>query len=292
MPKNNDLYHMVKLVAYTHIWIAMGATAAAIATVLTHGYPISEWNALTVYGLLGIGIITGCIYTRQRRIKLRKNPSGIPQERRAFLEHWQLAMIWAWSFATVAWIVTCAAEWLAFFNLFIDHTALLFGISVLVLGYASNPFSNGLGWRDIPRLKWPVIALTWGLVTGWLPLQFIPWDYTLDEWSVVKSIGVQTLFIAGITLPFDVRDVHVDPANLRTVAQQTSPLFTTTLAFTLVLLSMGGFLAMDGTPARVLTGAVALVGILLAHFIRQEWIFSLWLDGCLILQGVLAFLLA
>jgi hypothetical protein len=36
---------------------------------------------------------------------------------------------------------------------------------------------------------------------------------------------------------------------------------------------------------------MALVGIVLVPSVRHEWIFSLWLDGCLILQGVLAFLL-
>ena len=58
------------------------------------------------------------------------------------------------------------------------------------------------------------------------------------------AIGVQMLFVAGITLPFDVRDLAIDPVELRTVPQQSGVRFTTALAITLVVLSMGGFWGM------------------------------------------------
>ncbi|MGB2385239.1 MAG: hypothetical protein ACPH8E_07030, partial [Flavobacteriales bacterium] len=78
---------------------------------------------------------------------------------------------------------------------------------------------------------------------------------------------------------------------LRTVPQQTGTRFTTALAVSLVLISMGAFYGLDHSVARTAAGALALIGIILAPTVRREWIFSLWLDGCLILQGVLAFLL-
>lgn len=291
MHQNNDLCVMVKLVAFTHVWIALGAFGAAAATVLGHGHAVEEWSVFTWSGLTGIGVATGCVYTLQRRIKLRKNPSGIPRERRVFLERWENPMAWGWSVLAVAWAWACAPEWRSAVGLASDHPTVLFGVATLALGYASNPITGGRGWRDIPRLKWPVIALAWGLVTGWLPLQFLPSDVALGEWAAVESIGVQTLFVAGITLPFDVRDLTIDPAELRTVPQQSGVRFATALAITLVVLSMGGFWGLDTSSARAIAGAVALVGIVLVPSVRHEWIFSLWLDGCLILQGVLAFLL-
>ena len=114
----------------------------------------------------------------------------------------------------------------------------------------------------------------------------------LDGWRLGASIGAQTLFVAAITLPFDVRDVFIDSAALRTVPQQTSTRFTTALAVVLVLVSMGAFYGLDHSLARTSAGAMALIGIVLAPTVRKEWVFSLWLDGCLILQGVLAFLFA
>ena len=183
MHQNNDLCVMVKLVAFTHVWIALGAFGAAAATVLGHGHAVQEWSVFTWSGLTGIGVATGCVYTLQRRIKLRKNPSGIPCERRVFLERWENPMAWGWSVLAVAWAWACAPEWRNGIRLALDHPAVLFGMATLTLGYAYNPITGGRGWRDIPRLKWPVIALAWGLVTGWLPLQFLPSGVALSEWG-------------------------------------------------------------------------------------------------------------
>ncbi|MAI23172.1 MAG: hypothetical protein CL828_03860 [Crocinitomicaceae bacterium] len=291
MGANADICAMVKLLAYTHVWIAFAATGAAFATAISSGYPIGDCNAFASGGLLGIGVATGCMYTLQRRIKLLKNPLGIPHERRNFLVKWGKPMAWGWGLIAVVWTLTFASEWRSFLMVILDHTAILGSVIILALGYASNPISGGRGWRDIPRLKWPVIALAWGVVTGWLPLQFLPSANALDGWTATKSIGLQTLFVAGITLPFDVRDLHVDPMQLRTLPQQTSVRFTIALALILVLMSMGCFWALDSSPARAIAGAIAFAGIVLVSSIRKEWIFSLLLDGCLILQGVLAFLL-
>ena len=192
----------------------------------------------------------------------------------------------------VAWAWACAPEWRSAVGLALDHPAVLFGVATLALGYASNPITGGRGWRDIPRLKWPVIALAWGLVTGWLPLQFLPSSVALGEWAAVESIGVQTLFVAGITLPFDVRDLlhrlggtaHGSAAIGCSVHHSTG--------HHIGRAEHGGLLGVGHLPARAIAGAVALVGIVLVpSSVRHEWIFSLWLDGCLILQGVLAFLL-
>ena len=283
---------MVRLVAFTHIWIALGAVGAAAATVLTQGYTMENWDRFTWAGLTGIGIATGCIYTLQRRIKLLKNPSGIPRARRNFLEQHGNKLAISWGVLAVGWACGFASEWEGFVDVALSNPLVLGGMAILSLGYASNPFTGGRGWRDIPRLKWPVIAIAWGLVTGWLPLQFISPVSALDGWTMGASIGAQTLFVAGITLPFDVRDVFIDPAELRTVPQQTSTWFTTALAAGLVLISMGAFYGLDHSSAHTATGALALIGIVLALTVRKEWVFSLWLDGCLILQGVLAFLLA
>lgn len=282
---------MVKLVAFTHIWIALGAVGAAAATVLAHGHAIGNWDGFMWAGLTGIGIATGCIYTLQRRIKLLKNPAGIPRDRRAFLERHGTRIAVGWGALAVGWALSYASEWEGFVDVALGNPLVIGGMAALSIGYASNPFTGGRGWRDIPRLKWPVIALAWGLVTGWLPLQFLSSALALDGWTTWGSIGAQTLFVAGITLPFDARDVFIDPAELRTVPQQTSTPFTTALAVALVLISMGAFYGLDHSLARTATGVLALIGVVLAPTVRKEWVFSLWLDGCLILQGVLAFLL-
>ena len=78
-----------------------------------------------------------------------------------------------------------------------------------------------------------------GIGTGWLPLQFIS-CISVDGWTPGCGICAQTFFV-GNHLAFDVRDVFIDPVELRTVPQQTGTRFTTALAVSLVLISMGAF---------------------------------------------------
>ena len=109
---------------------------------------------------------------------------------------------------------------------------------------------------------------------------------------MAASVAVQTVFVAGLTLPFDVRDLPIDPIALKTVPQRTGIRSTSTLALTLVALSSLGFVFLDPHLGRACAGLAAAGGIVVAARIRREWVYSLWLDGCLILQGVLAILMA
>ena len=166
------------------------------------------------------------------------------------------------------------------------------GMATLALGYASNPITGGRGWRDIPRLKWPVIALAWGLVTGWLPLQFLPSASALGEWTL-RRIHRGANVLCGRELPSPSMcamspSIRRNCARFRSKPAPGSPLRWPSRWS---LMSMGAFYGWT-PPRHGPAGAVALIGIVLVPSVRHEWVFSLWLDGCLILQGVLAFLFA
>ena len=282
---------MVKALAFTHIWIALGAAGAAAATLLVHGYAWTDWDALARSGVTGIAVATGCIYTWQRRVKLHKNPAGVPVERRFFLRRAENPLAIGWGFLALAWLAASYPVSPAWYTIATSQPIPLVGMALLALGYASNPLTGGNGWREIPYMKWPVIAVAWGLVTGWLPLQFLPDTAVLDSWTVAASVGAQTVFVAGLTLPFDVRDLPIDSVALRTLPQRTGVRSTSAVALTLVCLSSLGVLLLDPHWGRAGAGFAAAGGILMASRIRREWVYSLWLDGCLILQGALAFLL-
>lgn len=283
---------MVKALAFTHIWIALGAASAAAATLLAQGSAWGDWDALARSGIAGIAVATGCVYTWQRRVKLHKHPTGVPVARRTFLRRAENAMALVWGVLALAWLAGSHALWPRLYAVAISHPFALGGMAILALGYASNPLTGGRGWRDVPHLKWPVIAAAWGLVTGWLPLQFLPHAAGMNGWTVAASVATQTVFVAGLTLPFDVRDLPIDPVALRTVPQQTGIQSTSALALALVALSSLGFVFLDPHLGRACAGLAAAGGIVVAARVRREWVFSLWLDGCLILQGVLAFLMA
>ena len=282
---------MVKALAFTHIWIALGAAGAAAATLLVHGYSWGDWEPLARSGIAGIAVATGCVYTWQRRVKLHKNPMGVPVARRTFLRRAENAMALMWGALAMAWLAGSHAVWPVFQEIVIAHPIAIGGMALLAIGYASNPITGGRGWREVPHLKWPVIAVAWGLVTGWLPLQLLPDALTLDGWTVAASVAVQTAFVAGLTLPFDVRDLPIDPVALQTVPQRTGIRWTAAMALVLVALSSLGFMHLDPHLGRAGAGLAAAGGIAMTRRIQREWVYSLWLDGCLILQGVFAFLM-
>ena len=130
-------------------------------------------------------------------------------------------------------------------------------IAALALGYASTPHRRSWVAR-CPRLKWPVIALAWGLVAA---ASSVPaFGCCSREWAAVEFIGVQTLFVAGITLPFDVRDLSIDPAELRPSTATIGRSVHHGAGNHVGRVEHRGLWGLD-TSWRAIAGAVALVGI-------------------------------
>jgi len=277
---------MIKSLAYTHIWIALGAGSAAAASMLMMEPTLVVWTAAG-QGIALLTAFTGLAYTVQRLVKLHRHPDRIPAERRLFLKTWRWPLVLSWLAALAAACAFAYPEMVFWWGWMNENLILVGGIFILTWGYASNPFTGGHGWRDIPRAKWPAIALVWGVSTGWMPLDWVEAPVDSARWL---NLAAQTAFIAGITLPFDVRDVSIDSSALKTMPQVVGLRYSGLLALSLVVISALLFLSIDPGLGRVAASGFALIGILLSMRNSNEWVCSLWLDGCLILQGVLAFL--
>jgi len=277
---------MVKILAYTHVWIALGAASAALAT-LHSIHPTLPWNEFPWYCLGAIVAATGLVYTFQRIIKLRRNPNSMPMSRRAFLDRWKWSLLSFWSVVVIGLIVAEPTECCGCLHWTPQQLVILLIIGVLAVGYASNPFGRGPGWRDQPRLKWPVIAVVWGLVTGWFPAQWVDPTHFIDEWT---QFALQFGFVAGITLPFDCRDLSIDSPKLKTTPQLIGVQNTMRLAIFLVAASAVGFFIADVNLARFMVCGIAIIGMVFSQIRQEEWVYSLWIDGTLILQGLLSFL--
>ena len=277
---------MVKILAYTHVWIALGASSATLAT-LHSVHPTLPWNEFPWYCLGAIGGAAGLVYTFQRVIKLHRSPNAMPMNRRAFLDRWKWHLISFWSLLVFGLIVIGRNEWPSCFRWTLYQSTIPLIVCILAIGYASNPFNGGPGWRDQPRLKWPVIALVWGLVTGWFPAQWIDPANVFDQWT---QVALQTAFVAGITLPFDCRDLSIDSKELKTTPQLIGVQMTMRLAILLVAASGIGFYIADHNFARFAVCGIAIIGMVFSQFKQEEWVYSLWIDGTLLLQGLLSFL--
>jgi hypothetical protein len=105
-------------------------------------------------------------------------------------------------------------------------------------------------------------------------------------WGIAIS---QALFVAGITVPFDVRDLNLDPTEFQTWPQLWGASPSIRIALFLLASSALGFVFFDLNMGRVVVALLALPIVAWTVRPRKEAVYSLLLDGLLILQGSAVF---
>lgn len=76
--------------------------------------------------------------------------------------------------------------------------------------------SKQIGLREFPYLKLFLIAITWAIVSAFIPLL----EAGVSSLPMVLLVTIERgLFILAITIPFDVRDLSVDDPLKRTLPQ-------------------------------------------------------------------------
>ena len=104
----------------------------------------------------------------------------------------------------------------------------------------------------------------------------------MNLWGVALS---QTLFVAGITVPFDVRDLDLDPPEFQTWPQRWGASRSIRIALFLLAISAAGFVLFDLNLGRAMISLLALPLVAWTVRPRKEAVYSLMLDGLFILQG-------
>jgi len=278
---------MVKIAGYSHLWIALGAMCTAMATlhalIPVHDWSKNQWGIATI-----IGVGTGALYTLQRRIKWLRMPHKIPEERRDFIANWSSLILGMWSLLALIWLGIFWRSILWWADALLVSWPPLIALAICSLGYASNPFSkHSRGWRDMSRMKLPIIAISWGLATVWIPSVLSGasgWDTSL----ALRTIA-QSLFIAGLTIPFDVRDLNIDPESMQTVPQSMGHTRAMNISLLLFVMSAGFFIWIGNSEAPLIAMACALPWVVYGRTRRGEWLYSIILDGSLIVQGFVIF---
>jgi len=95
---------------------------------------------------------------------------------------------------------------------------LIIPLSLISIAYSLPLIPTGNGWkrlRDIPGIKIYAISVVVTLTTSTIPLILIESISSYDIWL----LGIQRFFfILAITIPFDIRDAHLDKKwNLKTI---------------------------------------------------------------------------
>lgn len=282
----SELRVMVQRFGFTHLWIALAAGMSAAGSLTA----FSQSEQLEVHDwpfLWAVAACAGWVYTFQRWMKSTRKPEQMPPIRLEFMRKngGRLGALWT----LLAFLASC--NWLL--DRHEQHAShdfmfwlLIFFSVILGIGYAFNPFGNGLGWRERPRLKLPAIALTWTIATVIFPAVHCGlnlWDTgSMNLWGVALS---QTLFVAGITVPFDVRDLDLDPPEFQTWPQRWGASRSIRIALFLLAISAAGFVLFDLNLGRAMISLLALPLVAWTVRPRKEAVYSLMLDGLFILQG-------
>jgi 4-hydroxybenzoate polyprenyltransferase len=260
----------------SNLWIALGAPALIGVSCLEWESRYPLWLGLAAFSF------TVLSYNLQRVVReLRGDPLLGENPPAAFPMRTSLALILLFGLA-------------AFISLFELRPIVLIALIPLALissAYAL-PFLSGKGLRDIPGMKTLLIALSWAYLTVFVPaLELgIPLDIDLGILFMERS-----LFVFAITIPFDIRDLHVDHPEERTLPRFFGTRTAKGIAISLLILFAtslllryeAGELPLDLALGYLSSVAVSTPLIAWATPERHPMYYEAALDGTMLLMGIL-----
>lgn len=262
----------VRYFVYGNIWIAFSITCFVACTYVGSTIPIDYAYLILCFGA---SLFT---YNFQRIIK--KADLAKAEDERGI---WLYNHIKELKYLSIIGIVICAC--VVYFVSFEAILSLVL-LSLISLLYAGN-FLKGQSLRDIPQLKIYLIAFSWA-ITAVIPYLTLNTLISYSDWFML--ITEKFLFIVALTIPFDIRDLHIDDNEKKTLAQILGVKQAKTLAVILlcVALFLVDYLDLQILPYLITYTIVAAL-ILLQKKERNEMYYSFILDGIpvLLLLGLL-----
>jgi 4-hydroxybenzoate polyprenyltransferase len=271
---------------FSNVFMSLCAVAQALLT-------FSIIDSKPVYAVAGLLFTSTLgIYNFSILLSKPKYPEKSPYRRvRWFFAHYRLMVTFT--------IVSLLSLVPLFFFLSMESRILLIFLALLSFGYGLPLFSIGdqkFGLRNIPGLKAFLITIVWTLSCVLVPILEAQ-DQHLTDISMRDTIimlAKRFLFIAALTVPFDIRDLFQDKKlGLKTVAvvwgEKNAYLFCQVLLagyiVLLFLLRRNGF----NVDFFALTLTAILTGWLIfrSKWEKNEYYYFFYLDGVLILQYVI-----
>ncbi|MDY0104614.1 MAG: UbiA family prenyltransferase [Lentimicrobium sp.] len=272
---NNLLRLCERLFLDGFILISMAAVALGMATLAQLELPI-VWDP--VYLLLFSGTLVS--YNLHRILKIPKN-GKLQLKGRQF------------RFA----LLLLSLMLLAVSIFFIKEATLLvlFPLAVITFLYSVPlrlPFWS-LPLRRVPYIKVFVVAVTWSVLTVWLPLAEVADTRTsLPTWLIFTE---RFFLLLAVTIPFDIRDYQrdkeMDMKTLPIALGIKTSLWISGIA-ALFFLAMAGFQAFKMSYFYPLISATIIFGLFIGLLLcekcrshRHYYVF--YIDGLLLLYGIL-----
>lgn len=268
---------LIKILGFSHIVIALGAGA----TVYLSGFALGLEGRFFQAALI-VSALTGLGYTAQRFIKTMFFPSSAHAEKNAYMKRYGIRLL-------ILWAAIVSGAFL-FVNVTLSSSTILVGLFLITTGlmYALVPV------REMAYLKLPLISLVWAIATVILPVFLTGIEnhiHMYTVWAIVLSRG---LYIAGLTIPFDVRDLDIDRLDMKTVPQTIG--VASSLYWAMTLVGASALLWFGLAASHAINGYVGIAlgihAVVTMPFVspsfaginRHEIYHTIVLDGMLLIQ--------
>ncbi len=274
----NYLKRFFDFILFGNIYIALGAVCLIQSTAIQLGIN----NNLFFYSILSF-FATLFIYNFQRIFYSNKSDLRLHSIRRKWIFKNQ-------NLIKVLTFIGCLG---VFTSLFFNELKIIFYLSPLfILSIAY--FAPFIKLRKNPWFKLIILAVVWTMVTAVVPILLCYSDpFTTNN---LTHILVRFVFMIGICIPFDIRDLEIDKAeNVFTFSQKFGEKKTRYIAFCftivysiLILIEyVFGMILLNVFIALIITAIINSIVVFMSNAKRNEYFFVFLLDGTMVFQGVI-----
>lgn len=266
LKKNNKFLNTF---VYSNTLISLGAFLLCLQTYLLNNLNVNLYYCIFVF------TSTFVSYNIQRLFRAKEIQKYNPNS-------------WFISRKKVVWTFVILNLLISIFSLyfFISLPLLIWLIPVGVISFLYS--FNGL--RNIPYLKIFFISISWGITCGVIP--FVLSSET--NFSLIFiNFSLVFLYIFSITIPFDIRDKSLDEDNKKTIPQiigieKAKKIANITL---LIYLLLSVYFFPIYTLPFLLSCISAFALIRFSFEKNQDLYFSFWIDGHILFQFFVIFLI-
>lgn len=277
--------HIVDFILFSNIFIGLCAVAQTLVT-----YHLMRIKP-DVHVLALLFCSTLALYNFSMLMAKPQNPSrSLFRRVRWIFSHYRFTI-------TLTIIAVLSIVSIIFF-LSLPSLILLAFLGTISIAYNIPLFTlneRKFGLRNIPGLKLFLIALIWSFSCVLLPIVENSAQHLMDISiaDTVLLVGKRFLFIAAITVPFDIRDLYQDKYfNLKTIpvmlGERKAYIFCQVLLLAYIVLLLL-FTKDFNADFYAITLTILLAGwlILKSEIKRDEIYYFGFLDGTMILQYIL-----
>lgn len=281
---NKYIRQALDFLLFSNLFIALCAVAQGLLTYhLLHAKPDKY-----VLGMLLCSTIA--MYNYSMLLSKPANPEKSAFRRvRWIFAHYRLTI-------TITIIAILSLIPLAFF-LSMESKMLLAFLALISVGYNLPVFTfndKKFGLRNIPGIKLFLIALVWSLSCVLLPILEIESHHTIvvPARDIVLLVAKRFLFIAAITVPFDIRDLFQDRHHeLKTIpvilGEKKAYLFCMGLLLIYLVLLFLFTQSFDLNFLGLLFTIILTSWLIFrSEWEKNEYFYFFYLDGIMIVQYV------